>query len=1000
MAFRRKDSFTVYTGTDVGATSTHVLSDEMSMVNQVDDILIISVAIDGSVSPTVPSDWTAIVNNNTQAHTHLVIWKRATGANETMPDITLSGNEELAAHAIAIVGCPTGSTPIGNTATKSGNSITPTWDTISYSADSYILYFCAMDADGPLTAGSKAVLAGDDYGSVGTLTAYEFVASAGSTGSITGSATLTDGWQTLTLEILDDGTGNIPIYFQNQPAASLSTDLGTVDDFRDTLVDSGINYFDGGSVRTVTFDASTANTTTNEVTSTAHSFTNGDVVRIRANGATLPTGLTDGEYYYADVTDANTLSFHGPIAAPANTNTDYYPSTSELSITAVGSGSCAIDDVGFLWGNYELDRLDRPSTGHETGNNRYIGGQRFSSPYDFSDGAFAAVIDSVNALEVQFIFIDDAGNYKTFLVATDEYPNDESLVQIDLENSNLEACSSGTLDHTSIEYVLISALRKAVDDRTNLPYWYSSQTYKTTTAVVLGEGSIDDVYNELIVFNSDLAVNGSNLDLHYTFLSSLRLGGGHLTTDPDLTFSTDSVSVIFPPLANGTTRLTNYLTSLGISVDINEDSSVSATNILWGASTPFGYSVDADSPSGAVITLNGSILVNSDASFTSNDTLERLSFINGVRPELNGCTLSSCTFKDIDNSSGYVLLSTSDTLIDPVFEATTATDYAIEIDTAGDYTFDNFTFTGFTTDVNVTATTGVVNLTIDGGDTPTITSAGATVNLLIPPVDIAAPNLIDGTRVLLRNDTSDTTIDNSVVSGGIGYSYTTVSGDASDGDTIKLFATYQSGTTAKKEMELLGTFSASGISFPNSQEDEDVYSDIGIDGSTVTEFTADGVNVQVDIDDADGLTTKDRLVAWWFYNLTTATGIATYFGGLTIEDDANFKVNADIVDLKLDNVSGSPVLFTDHKRLYRDDDETIIASTSDSIQLDAGKVYIAESGVSGLTAQESEKLDDVHKIHGLDIANPMTVTENSRFVGSINQAITGDGETITTVTRT
>jgi len=44
-------------------------------------------------------------------------------------------------------------------------------------------------------------------------------------------------------------------------------------------------------------------------------------------------------------------------------------------------------------------------------------------------------------------------------------------------------------------------------------------------------------------------------------------------------------------------------------------------------------------------------------------------------------------------------------------------------------------------------------------------------------------------------------------------------------------------------------------------------------------------------------------------------------------------------------------------------------------------------------------IDELHKIQGLDINNPMTVTHNSRTAGSIDLQITGDGVTTTTVSR-
>ena len=50
-------------------------------------------------------------------------------------------------------------------------------------------------------------------------------------------------------------------------------------------------------------------------------------------------------------------------------------------------------------------------------------------------------------------------------------------------------------------------------------------------------------------------------------------------------------------------------------------------------------------------------------------------------------------------------------------------------------------------------------------------------------------------------------------------------------------------------------------------------------------------------------------------------------------------------------------------------------------------------------APELTEITEVHAIHGLDIANALTVTPTLRAAGAITQAITGDGTTNTVVTR-
>jgi len=62
-----------------------------------------------------------------------------------------------------------------------------------------------------------------------------------------------------------------------------------------------------------------------------------------------------------------------------------------------------------------------------------------------------------------------------------------------------------------------------------------------------------------------------------------------------------------------------------------------------------------------------------------------------------------------------------------------------------------------------------------------------------------------------------------------------------------------------------------------------------------------------------------------------------------------------------------------------------------------GSYLSTEAG--GILAQIQTLVDELHKIQGLDAANPMTVTPTSRVAGSIDLEITGDGETTTTVSR-
>lgn len=66
--------------------------------------------------------------------------------------------------------------------------------------------------------------------------------------------------------------------------------------------------------------------------------------------------------------------------------------------------------------------------------------------------------------------------------------------------------------------------------------------------------------------------------------------------------------------------------------------------------------------------------------------------------------------------------------------------------------------------------------------------------------------------------------------------------------------------------------------------------------------------------------------------------------------------------------------------------------------LGQGSVYW--SSTKEMTLDTYSKLTEVHKIQGLDIDNPMTVTPSTRTSDDIVLNISGDGETTTTVART
>lgn len=227
-------------------------------------------------------------------------------------------------------------------------------------------------------------------------------------------------------------------------------------------------------------------------------------------------------------------------------------------------------------------------------------------------------------------------------------------------------------------------------------------------------------------------------------------------------------------------------------------------------------------------------------------------------------------------------------------------------------------------------------------------------------------NVRAGSRIRIYNVTTATEIANEIVS-GTSWTYLYDEGtDFTDGDVINIRLARCLGATASIGYEGIAVAGASGWSLFAAQDDDLVYNANGIDGTTVTEFAFDYPNIQVDINDPDGTSTITRLYAWWANERTTVDGIRTLIGGLLAEDVANYKIITSVVDLKLDNVAATGVIFTGDLRLYRDDGAApVVSSTTGggSITLYAGKVYTVETGTSGLTPAESAQL------FSLDTAN-------------------------------
>ncbi|MCP4322762.1 MAG: hypothetical protein GY787_13130 [Alteromonadales bacterium] len=224
------------------------------------------------------------------------------------------------------------------------------------------------------------------------------------------------------------------------------------------------------------------------------------------------------------------------------------------------------------------------------------------------------------------------------------------------------------------------------------------------------------------------------------------------------------------------------------------------------------------------------------------------------------------------------------------------------------------------------------------------TDANGTIE---PNQPISITNISAGSRLRIYNVTTGTETVNIVVAGTSYISSYQEGTGYNDGDTVRVYLT----KLGKDEWvgDVIDT--SNGFNVLASQVDNDVYTALGEDGSTVTKFQADYPNNEVDLIIGSDWTMAE-LYAWWSYNLTTEDGIRNFFGGITAIDQANFRINTAIVDLYLDNTTNASYRQTDNRRFFRDsgDGYPVRSPTTSGYGLDVvwrNTILIAQTEAGG-----------------------------------------------------
>ena len=288
------------------------------------------------------------------------------------------------------------------------------------------------------------------------------------------------------------------------------------------------------------------------------------------------------------------------------------------------------------------------------------------------------------------------------------------------------------------------------------------------------------------------------------------------------------------------------------------------------------------------------------------------------------------------------------------FDSTT-----FRFNTAGTYDLSGGTFAGT---INLTNTSGggVIVIVLPSGITYTNSDPGSiTVEVAVESATASITNIVPGSRLQVYNVTTATEMVNTIVAGtswtasypnGTGYS---------TGDVVRVRLAWMDGTDAKLPIEYTTVAASGGWAVLASQPDDTVYNRNAIDGDTCTEFSHDFVNVQVDVNDLDGSTEVQRGYAWFIAGQMTADGIKYFFGGITAEDEVNYRINVDRVNMRIQNIRENSNLTVRGGNMYRSDGTDIFApgASGSTASLSYGRAYkVIVSGASVLSPEESARL--------------------------------------------
>jgi hypothetical protein len=309
-----------------------------------------------------------------------------------------------------------------------------------------------------------------------------------------------------------------------------------------------------------------------------------------------------------------------------------------------------------------------------------------------------------------------------------------------------------------------------------------------------------------------------------------------------------------------------------------------------------------------------------------------------------GAAISNCAFSQcLSTGAASLIIRSGASLSNNTFTKGSENN-AVEIADAGTYSssnviYNNYGANGSTTAAIFNNSGGLVTINLQNytDQIPTVrNSPGSTTIINALPKNISVTGAVSGSRILVRNETTDTEISNALGTSYIG-TYTEGTGFTT-GDTYSVTVT----NVNKLEKVYTGVVSSIGFSVSITQDDDTVYIGKGFDGSTFTGITFNTSTIDLDLDgSADPLVLWGEAYARYKYQTTLTAGIRELIGAMFAKDSANYLFANTLI---LNNLSATPVKIGGDGFAARRDGATMFGTGNIQIDNSVGVVIAEGSG--------------------------------------------------------